>query len=217
MKTVRVRMYRHNPSKTRHRKHRRWGAVAAHKRRVNPSHKKRRHVRRRNPAASVRQAFNKNTLIRAAGLGVGFVAGNLVIQGVTTGTVFGRVLFTPPAVLSGGARPVVGLFSIVIGTMVGAKAKKQFAKDIALGITAAGGYDIVKSLVNMAAPGTLGMYINEGMPTGRVPLGLGVNAGRGGSRMGRIGPTYRIPTRDLSLGGYAGASFSDVDSSFPAG
>lgn len=217
MRTVRVRMYRRNPAKSRRRKkHTRWGAVKAHKRRVNPSRKtqRRKTQRRRNPATSIRQTFKRDTLIRAASLGVGFIAGMQVVQTVTTGTILGRALFTPPAMLSTTLRPGVGLLNVVLGLAIGAKAKKPFARDLALGIVGAGGYDVIRSVVNMAAPGALGLYVNDPM-SAIPPASMGLYVNRDTPKpLGRVGKRYSIPTRNLNMNGYEDSAFSDVNSSF---
>lgn len=233
MKTIRVRMYRRNPSATRKRrkrKHTRFGKVRAHKRRVNPfkvraTRKRRRRnpvasrrkrTRRRNPALSLRGALNKNTILRALGLGAGFLGGTQVLSLVTTGTVMGRPVFTPPAFLA-SVRPGLGLVPVIVGGILAVKAKKAVVKDVAFGIVAAGGVDVIRQVLTIASPATaasVGLYVNEGMaPIARRPENLGAIVTR--TNVGRIGPEYRIPnTRNLRVAGYKDASFADVESSF---
>ena len=223
MRTVRVRMYRRNPSKSRkRRKHTRYGKVRAHKRRVNPARSRKRVVRRRrrNPAGftkSIRSTFQGATLKRAFGLGVGFLGGLQVMQLVTAGTLLGRPVWTPPALVTGTLRPGMGLVNIILGGFVVTKSRKAMVKDIGTGLVAAGAVDVIRSVVNIAAPGALGMYINESVADFRQSQPLGMqHVNR--RTLGRIGTRYGIPSvRDLTVGGYTDSSFSSVDSSFAAG
>lgn len=221
MRSIRVRMYRRNPAKSRKRKHTRWKKISAHKRRVNPFKKKRavrrRATRRRNPALSLRSALNKNVLLRALGLGVGFIGGLQVVSLVKDGTAFGRQVFTPPAFLA-SVRPGLGLVPIIVGGVIAAKGKKAITKDIAYGIIAAGSVDVIRSVISVAAPSTaaaVGLYENVNLSTYAKPQSLGLYVNKRPASVGRIGPTYKIPaTSELQLGGYNNSSFASVDSSF---
>ncbi len=177
---IKVRVLRRNPhkkSRKRGRKHTRFGKVRAHKRRVNPmrkrsrkvSHKRRRVVnRRRNPSMNVKGLVN--TTVKALIIGGGFIVGRQVVSLGSNGTMFGKSIFTPPAMLQGAARPFLGLLPIFVGVLAMKRLKGEKGKDFAMGLIAAGGVDILTVVVNKVSPGLLAGYVNVPHTRGYVNL-----------------------------------------------
>ncbi len=233
MRKIKVRVYRRNPkrrkAKSSHRRRRvtsrRRNPVRARKRSVrrhrkvtarrrNPARSRKRSVsrrrvnRRRNPSMALGKIMSLDTLKRAASIGGGFIAGRQLISLLTMGTVFGKSVFTPPSLLTTTLRPFMGLIGIIAGSLLAKKAKGKVAGDIALGLIAAGGVDIITTVANKVSPGLLGTWINDPLSAFRSPMELGteVTATRG---LNGIGRQYTIP-RDLQLG----SSFAAGGSSF---
>lgn len=232
MRHARVKVYRRNPGKTK--RHRKWGRVKAHKRRVNPfahlmahrhkkrskkSSSKRTMSRRRNPR--MRNPINVKGLgqmvMQAVLLGGGFIIGRQVVNLVTAGKIFGKQVFTPPVMFTTTLRPFIGAVPIIVGAIGMKKAKSEKAKKFMLGLVAAGGVDIITVIADKVSPGLLSGWIQASPMRGYVNAAPGQR-----SALPNAAPTMRrlagIPIRPQMFSGYVNlngeSSFSHQAGSF---
>jgi hypothetical protein len=115
--------------------------------------------------SSIKRIFTLNSVTNYLGIGGGIFVGTMLSKMLNTGMVPFTTTMLPASItdtLSNKyVRPFHGFIHIIAGTLLAAKVKNKYAKDIGIGLAALGGFDLLTQL--LSATGMVGLPTFSGM------------------------------------------------------
>ncbi len=157
-----------------------------------PTRINRRRKYRRNPGRALpglKSLFSTKILTRVLSMGGGVLGGAFLIRFLLTGMLPGlNMQIIPASFLAplSKARPVFGIAQVIAGVYL-QKKRSPIAKDIGIGLTAIGGYDLLTQILSLVGvtslPTLAGMNVSPYLGMNVSPSFLGMNTQPGGQQI----------------------------------
>ncbi len=113
---------------------------------------------------AIKNVFQVRTVSHYASIGGGIFLGTLFSRMLNTGLIpFTATALIPASILAPiqKIRPIHGLLHMVLGAIVAAKVRNKYVQDVAIGVSALGGFDLVTQI--LARAGVIGLPTFSGM------------------------------------------------------